>query len=135
MSSYPSRMRVPGQRCGHLSPSDGSLRREQVVRLSASLSKGMRMAPFRFWLILSAVVLLVSSSATAANVSFSGQVTSVQSSYMPAFLTFSLKDANTSQPLGDATCPASWFFVFKDSSADKIKAMYATLLAATISGK
>jgi hypothetical protein len=93
------------------------------------------MAPFRFWLILSAVVLLVSSSATAANVSFSGEVTSVQSSYMPAFLTFSLKDANTSQPLGDATCPASWFFVFKDSSADKIKAMYATLLAATISGK
>jgi hypothetical protein len=57
-----------------------------------------------------------------------GRVTMIEASYMPGWVSFKLD-------VGDATCPAGTFLVWKHPNVDNNKTVYATLLAGLLSGR
>ncbi|WP_349780265.1 hypothetical protein [Xanthomonas sp. WHRI 7065] len=58
----------------------------------------------------------------------SGQVTSIEASYMPTKIPFVLS-------VGNAACPAGKPVYWENSSVDNNKAIYATLVTALTTGK
>jgi hypothetical protein len=79
------------------------------------------------WICAAAMALLTCGSAHAVE-SILGKIKTLEASYMPNTIQFTL-DA------GSAACPANKWLVWKSVDKDNNKAVYATLLAALTTGK
>jgi hypothetical protein len=79
------------------------------------------------YIYAAALALLACGSAQAVE-SIVGKVKTLEASYMPTFITFTLDTGST-------VCPANKWLVWKNVDKDNNKAVYASLLAAMTTGK
>ncbi len=78
--------------------------------------------------IYSALLALLACSSAQGIESIVGKVKTLEASYMPSYITFTLDT-------GSAACPASKWLVWKSVDKDNNKAVYASLLAALSTNK
>ncbi|WP_238691630.1 hypothetical protein [Xanthomonas arboricola] len=79
-------------------------------------------------MFLTASVLIAMSGPADALQWFSGRVTSIEATYMPARIPFRLSEGNTDCPIGKAL---NW----ANPSVDNNKAIYAALMTSLTTGK
>ena len=78
-------------------------------------------------LIFLMFAITLSNSAHALE-AFVGKVTTVEPTYLPGAVTFTMDT-------GNATCPAGRWLKWQKPDADNNKAVYSTLMTALVSGK
>lgn len=78
--------------------------------------------------IILGISLAIVSTASVALESFVGKVTVVEPTYLPVAISFVMDT-------GSATCPAGTWLKWQKADQENNKAVYATLMAALVSGK
>ncbi len=82
-------------------------------------------------IVLSAILVAVSASASAVEY-ISGTVSTVEATYLPGTVTFTL-DPNDST--ASTTCPGGTWLKWSNDNAENNKAVYSMLMTALVSGK